>query len=118
MNKTGMAFINDKDIRHIYGVKLIGSSFENLICRPDRKGGAKNDMISHPGMQVFDDNLKPSTIEIEFILLIEWNSFDDYPQKYDALQDAIVNNVGNGNFKLHVMPLKTIIPVRRKSFCH
>lgn len=94
MNKTGIAFINDKDIRHIYGVKLIGSSFENLIFRPDRKGGAKNDMISHPGVQVFDNNLKPSAMEIEYILLIEGNSLDDYLQKYDALQDAIVNNVG------------------------
>lgn len=94
MNKTGMAFINDKDIRHIYGVKLIGSSFENLIFRPDRKGGAKNDMISHPGVQVFDNNLKPSAMETEYILLIEGNSLDDYLQKYDALQDAIVNNVG------------------------
>lgn len=75
-------------------------------------------MISHPRVQVFDDNLKPSTIEKEFILLIEGNSLDDYLQKYDALQDVIVNNVGNGNFKLHFMLLKTIIPVRRKSFCH
>ncbi len=116
IKRTGITFINDKDIGIIYGAELIGASFENLICRPDRKEGAENDMISHPGVQVFDDNLQPSAMEIELTFLIEGNSLDDYLQKYDALQDAIDNNAGDGNFKLRVMPLKTIFTLRRKSY--
>lgn len=114
--KTGIAFINDKDIYTTYGAELIGASFENLICRPDRKEGAENDMISHPGVQVFDDDLQPTAMEVELTFLISGNSLDDYLQKYDALQDNIDNNTGDGNFKLRVMPLKTIFTLRRKSY--
>lgn len=116
MNKTGIAFINDKDIYTIHGAELIGASFENLICRPDRKEGAENDMISHPGVQVFNDNLQPTAMEVELTFLIRGSSLDDYLQKYDALQDNIDNNTGDGNFKLRVTPLKTVFTLRRKSY--
>lgn len=116
MQKTGIAFINDKDIHTNYGASLIGASFENLICRADRKEGAENNMISHPGVQVFNDNLQPSAMEVELTFLIKGDSLEDYLQKYDALQDAIDNNEGDGNFRLRVAPLKTIFTLRRKSY--
>jgi len=116
MDEIGIVFINDKDIYATYGAKLIGASFENLICRPDRKEGAENDMISHPGVQVFGDNLQPTAMEVELTFLIKGNSLNDYLQKYDALQDNIDNNTGDGNFKLRVTPLKAIFTLRRKSY--
>ena len=116
MNNTGIAFINGKDIYTTYGASLIGSSFENLICRPDRKEGAENNMISHPGVQVFSDNPQPEAMEIELTFLIEGNSLADYLQKYDALQDEIDNNEGDGNFSLRVIPLKKNCKLRRKNY--
>lgn len=116
LNSTGISFINDKDIYTNFGASLIGASFENLICRPDRKEGAENNMISHPGVQVFNDNLQPEAMEVELIFLIEGNSLADYLQKYDNLQDEIDNNNGGGNFKLRVTPLKTIFTLRRKTY--
>lgn len=116
MSKIGIAFINDQDIYTSYGAELIGSSFENLICRPDRKEGAENDMISHPGIQVFNDNLQPSAMSVELTFVIKGNSFDDYLRKYNALQDSIDNNNGDGNFKLRIPALKTIFTLRRKSY--
>lgn len=116
MGKTGIAFINDKDIYSAYGAELIGSSFENLISRPERKEGAENDMISHPGIQVFNDNLQPSAMDVELTFLIKSDSLDDYLKKYDALQNNIDNDSGDGNFKLRITPLKTIFTLRRKSY--
>ena len=116
MDKAGIAFINDKDIYTIYGASLIGASFENLICRPVRKEGAENNMLSHPGVQVFNDNPQPEAMEVELSFLIKGNTLDDYLQKYDALQDEMDNNEGDGNFSLRIMPLKSIFRLRRKSY--
>lgn len=80
MNNIGISFINGKDIYTTYGASLIGSSFENLICRPDRKEGAENNMISHPGIQVFSDSPQPEAMEIELTFLIKGNSLADYLQ--------------------------------------
>lgn len=112
----GIAFIENKDIYTTYGAKLIGSSFENLICRADRKEETENDMISHPGVQVFNDNVQPQAMEHELIFLIEGVSLPDYIQKYNALQDAIDNDKGDGNFKLYVSPLNTTFILRRKTY--
>lgn len=112
----GIAFIENKDIYTTYGAKLIGSSFENLICRADRKEETENDMISHPGVQVFNDNVQPQAMEHELIFLIEGVSLPDYIQKYNALQDAIDNDKGDGNFKLYVEPLNTTFILRRKTY--
>ena len=116
MDMTGITFINDKDIYTLYGAELIGSSFENLICRPDRKEGAENNMISQPGIQVSSRGLQPEAMEVELTFSIKGNSLDDYLQKYDALQDDIDNNEGGGNFKLRITPLKTVFTLRRKSY--
>lgn len=116
MDNTGISFINDKDIYTTFGASLIGASFENLICRPDRKEGAENNMISHPGVQVFNDNLQPEAQEVELTFLIAGSSLDDYLQKYDSLQDEIDNNNGDGNFFIRVSPLKTVFKLRRKSY--
>lgn len=116
MNNIGISFINGKDIYTTYGASLIGSSFENLICRPDRKEGAENNMISHPGIQVFSDSPQPEAMEIELTFLIKGNSLADYLQKYEALQDEIDNNEGDGNFSLRVIPLKKNFKLRRKSY--
>lgn len=116
MDYTGISFINDKDIYAEFGASLIGASFENLICRPDRKEGAENNMISHPGVQVFNDNLQPEAQEVELTFLIEGDTMDDYLLKYDSLQDAIDNNSGDGNFSLRIMPIKTEFRLRRKSY--
>lgn len=116
MDNTGISFINNKDIYTHFGASLINTSFENLICRPERKEGVENNMISHPGVQVFDDNLQPEAMEIELTLLIEGNSLNDYLQKYDALQDEIDNDAGGGNFTLRVVPLKRIFQLRRKNY--
>lgn len=113
---VGIAFIGDQDIYTTYGASLIGASFENLLCRADRKEETENDMISHPGVQVFNDNIQPSAMEVELIFLIEGKSLADYLQKYNALQDAIDNDKGDGNFKLRVVPLKTTFTLRRKSY--
>jgi hypothetical protein len=116
MDNTGISFINDKDIYTTFGALLISASFENLICRPARKEGAENNMVSHPGVQVFNDNLQPEAQEVELTFLIEGNSLDDYLQKYDSLQDEIDNNSGDGNFSLRVSPLKTVFKLRRKTY--
>ena len=116
MNKEGISFINDKDIYTNYGASLIGASFENLICRPARKEGAENNLISHAGVQVFNDNLQPEAMEVELTFLIQGNSLTDYLKKYDDLQDAIDNNDDDGNFKLRIAPLKTIFTLRRKTY--
>lgn len=113
---VGIAFIGDQDIYTTYGASLIGASFENLLCRADRKEETENDMISHPGVQVFNDNIQPASMEVELIFLIEGKSLADYLQKYNALQDAIDNDKGDGNFKLRVVPLKTTFTLRRKSY--
>lgn len=115
-NKKGIAYIDDKDIYVYYGASLIGSSFENLICRPERKEGAENDLISHPGVQVFGDTPQPMAMEVELTFLIEGRSLDDYLKKYDSLQDAIDNNTGDGNFQLRITPLRTAFNLRRKSY--
>jgi len=116
MENIGISFINDKDIYTTFGASLIGASFENLICRPDRKEGAENNMVSHPGVQVFNDNPQPEAMEVELTFLIEGNSLNDYLQKYDALQDEIDNNNGDGNFSLRIAPIKTTFFLRRKSY--
>lgn len=116
MDNTGISFINDKDIYVAFGASLVGASFENLICRPARKEGAENNMVSHPGVQVFNDNPQPEAQEVELTFLIEGNTLDDYLEKYDALQDEIDNNEGGGNFSLRVMPLKTEFTLRRKTY--
>lgn len=116
MDSAGITFINDNDIYTTYGAKLIGSSFENLICRSDRKEEAENNQISHPGVQVFTNNIQPEAMEVELTFLIEGNTLEDYLQKYDALQDAIDNDAAGGNFALKVIPLKTVFTLRRKSY--
>lgn len=113
---VGIAFIGDQDIYTTYGASLIGPSFENLLCRADRKEETENDMVSHPGVQVFNDNIQPEAMEVELIFLIEGKSLADYLQKYDGLQDAIDNDKGDGNFKLRVAPLKTTFTLRRKNY--
>lgn len=116
LNSIGISFINDKDIYTNYGASLIGASFENLICRPDRKEDTENNMISHPGVQVFNDNIQPQEMEVELTFLIEGNSLDDYLEKYDRLQDEIDNDTNGGSFKLRVVPLKKVFTLRRKSY--
>lgn len=116
MNNEGIAFINSKDIYTTFGASLVSTSFENLICRPGRKEGAENNMISHPGVQVFHDNPQPEAMEVELTFLIRGTSLDDYLQKYNALQDEIDNNSLDGNFLLKVVPLKTEFCLRRKSY--
>lgn len=116
MDKTGIVFINDKNIFTTYGAELIGSSFANLICCPDRKEDTENNMISHPGVQVFNDNIQPTDMEVELTFVIYGNSLEDYLQKYKALIDAIDNDDEGGNFKIRVTPLKTIFTLRRKSY--
>lgn len=112
----GIAFIENKDIYTTYGAKLIGSSFENLLCRPDRKEETENDMISHPGVQVFNDNIQPAAKEVDLVFLIQGESLSDYLEKYNALQDAIDNDKGDGNFRLNVEPLNTTFTLRRKTY--
>ena len=114
--EPGIAFINDKDIYTHFGAELIGSSFENLINRADRKEGAENNLISHPGVQVFNENIQPEAMEVELTFLIEGITLEDYLQKYDALQGEIDNDAKGGNFTLRVMPLKTVFTLRRKSY--
>lgn len=116
MDNKGIAFINDKDIYLNFGAALIGSSFDNLLCRPPRKEEAENDMISHPGVQVFNDNIQPAAQEIELTFVVSGTSLADYLQKYERLMDAIDNDFGDGNFKLRVDPLKTVFELRRKSY--
>lgn len=112
----GIVYINNNDIYTTYGATLIGSSFENLICRPNRKEETENNLISHPGVQVFNDNIQPEAMEVELTFLIVGATLEDYLQKYDALQDAIDNDASGGNFQLRVMPLKTTFTLRRKSY--
>ena len=116
MDNTGIAFINDKDIYTNYSAELIGASFENLLIKPDRKEGTENNMISHPGVQVFNDNIQPEAREVELSFLIQGASLDDYLKKYDALITAIDNDTGDGNFSLRITPLKTTYKLRRKSY--
>lgn len=116
MDNTGIAFINDKDIYVNFGAALIGASFDNLLCRPPRKEETENDMISHPGVQVFNDNIQPEAQEVELTFIISGNSLADYLQKYESLIDAIDNDAAGGNFKLRVEPIKTVFELRRKSY--
>ncbi len=112
----GIAFIENKDIFATYGASLIGASFENLLCRADRKEETENDMISHPGVQVFNDNIQPDAKEVDLIFLIQGENLSDYLEKYNALQDAIDNDKGDGNFKLYIEPLNTTFTLRRKTY--
>lgn len=116
MDSTGIAFINDKDIYTTYSAELIGSSFENLLLAPNRKEGAENDMISHPGVQVFNDNIQPEAREVELTFLVIGTTLEDYLQKYNALITEIDNDAGGAIFSLRVTPLKTTYKLMRKSY--
>lgn len=115
MQTAGITFINDKDIYTAFGASLIGESFQNLLIRPDRKEGAENNMISHPGVQTFNDNIQPEAREVELTFLVRGNSLDDFLTKFNALQDEIDNEKGDANFNLRVVPLHTTYKLRRKS---
>lgn len=116
MDNKEITYINDKDIYTNYGASLIGASLENLILPPDRKGGCENNMISHPGIQIFNDNIQPEARELELTFLIQGTALSDYLEKYNSLVREIDNNKGNGNFTLYVSPLKTTYKLRRKSY--
>ncbi len=115
MSKAGIAFINDKDIYTTYGAELIGNSFINLVLRADRKASTENNLISHPGVQRFNDNPQPEAKEVELEFLIEGNSLSDFLAKFEALQDEIDNEKGNMIFSLRVVPLKTTYKLQRES---
>lgn len=91
-----------------FGAELIGESFQNLLIRPDRKEGAENNMISHPGVQTFNDNIQPETREVELAFLVRGNSLADFLTKFDALQDEIDKEKADANFMLRVIPLKRL----------
>lgn len=112
----GISYINNRDIFTIYNAELIGSSFENLITPAGRKEGAENNMVSHPGVQVFNDNIQPEAREVELTFLIRGRSLSEYLLKYNALIDAIDNEAEGGNFSLTIAPLRTTYKLRRKSF--
>ena len=114
MDNTGIAYINDKDIYTTFGASLIGGSFENMLLRPDRKETAENDMISHPGVQAFTDNIQPQARDIELSFLIEGDSLEDYLQKYDALLDELDSDTTGSIFALRITPLRTTYKLQRK----
>lgn len=114
--KSGIAFINKKDLFAELSSELIGNSFENLLLRADRKAEAENDLASHPGVQVFGSNIQPKAREVELTFKVEGMSTEDYIAKYNALLDEIDNDENGGNFTLYIPMLNSTYRLRRRSY--
>lgn len=116
MDKKGITFINGKDLYTDFSSELIDNSFEELMREADRKEGAENDLASHPGVQVFDDNIQPKAKEVMLTFKVAGNTTKEYIKNYRALVKEIDNNAQDGNFAIYVPLLEDTYRLRRVSY--